>query len=361
MAGLRGGAAPVHAAPRHHDGIGRESFCPALQNLVPANEGAAVRFEPAAHLRRHPALQVVLVRQAQLADTRLRERARLPLILYGLVAAGMDPVTRKERQHFGQHVLHEMHGRVRRIEDVGVHAPVREDFELLAGVAEPRIRGDRGLRVPRHLDFRHDRDEARLGVRDDLADVVLRVESAVRNVIVDPLRRVRIRMLDADERLTAPGSHRREQRILLDVDAPSLIVGQMPVKTVQLMDGEEIDVFLDEFLGHERPRHVEVRAAPGEARPVFDRYRGHRPGNARAPDGRGAKDVRRQELAQRLDGVKRAGGMECADRDPRRRHGEAVAFLAEARERRIDAERDGSRAAPRPGGAHREPIAGCGL
>ena len=271
---------------------------------------------------------MVFVPQAQLADARLRERARLPLILHRLVAAGVDPVTGEERQHFGQHVLHEVDGRVRRIEDVGVHAPVREDLELLAGVAEPGIRGDRGLRVPRHLDFRHDRDEARLGVGDDLADVVLRVEAAVRNVVVDPLRRVRIRALGADERLAPPRSHRREQRILLDLDAPSLIVGQMPVKAVQLMEGEEVDVFLDEFLGHERARHVEVGAAPREARPIFDRDCRHGPRDLGSR--RGAKNVGRQELSERFDGVKRAGGAVCADGDPRGRHGEAVPFRAEA-------------------------------
>src|SRR2546430_13560466 len=38
---------------------------------------------------------------------------------------------------------------------------------------------DRGLGMARHLDLRHDRHEARAGVGDDLADIVLRVKAAV--------------------------------------------------------------------------------------------------------------------------------------------------------------------------------------
>ncbi len=80
-----------------------------------------------------------------------------------------------------------------------VHAPVRQDLELLAGVAEPGVGGDGGLRVSRQLDFGNDGDEARLRVRYDLADVVLSVEAAVRDFVVDPLRGIGVSMLLADE------------------------------------------------------------------------------------------------------------------------------------------------------------------
>jgi len=74
-------------------------------------------------------------------------------------------VTGEQRQHLGQDVLHEVYGRVGRIQDVRVDAPVRQDFELLGGVAEPGVGGDRGLRVAGHLDLRHDGDEVGLRQR----------------------------------------------------------------------------------------------------------------------------------------------------------------------------------------------------
>ena len=266
--------------------------------------------------------------QAELPDALLRDRTRLPLLLRRFVAAGMDPVTREEREHLGQHVLHEVNRRVGRVENVLIHAPVREDLELLAGVAEPGVGGDGGLRVAGHLDFRDDGNEARLRVRDDFTDVVLRVEPAVRNVVVHPLRRVGIAALHADERLAAPGTDRREQRILLDLDAPPLIVREVPVEPIQLMERQEVDVLLDEFLRHERARHVEMRAAPLEARHVFDLHHGDAP---RQPGDQGlAEVVGRQQLPQRLDGVECAGRTKCPNRDAAGSHGEPVTLVAEA-------------------------------
>src|SRR2546426_949169 len=195
----------IDAAPRHDYRVRRNSFHPAFEDLVPADQRSTTPGEPLAHLRGQPTLQLVFAVQAELPDALLRERARLPLLLRRFVAAGVDPVTREERQHLGQDVLHEVNRRVGRVENVLIHAPVREDLELLPRVAEPGVGGDCGLRVAGHLDFRDDGYEPRLRVRDDLTDVVLRVEPAVRNLVVDPLGRIGIVVLHADERLAAPG------------------------------------------------------------------------------------------------------------------------------------------------------------
>jgi hypothetical protein len=104
------------------------------------------------------------------------------------------------------------------------------------------------------------------------------------------------------------------------------------------MQGEQIDVLLDELLGHERARHVEVRTAPREARHVFDLDARDGPGHT--IDERRAKNVGREQLPQRLHRVERARGPVGADVDAGPRHGEPVAFVAESRERGIEAQRD---------------------
>src|SRR2546427_2098326 len=116
--------------------------------------------------------------------------------------------------------------------------------------------------MARHLDLRHDRHEARACVGDDLADIVLRIEATVRPPVEAP--RGRVLVLSTDERLTAPPAHLGETRVLLDLEAPPLVVGQVPVEAVELTERREIDVLLHELLRHEVTGHVEVDAPPRE-------------------------------------------------------------------------------------------------
>ncbi len=134
--------AAVHAAPGHDHRVRCE---PALEDLVPPHEPAAVRGEELVHPVREPALQLVLVLQAELADPRLRERTRDPLGLRGLVAADVDPASRKQTHHLGQHVLIEADGRVSGVDDIPVHAPARPYRNRISRVAELGIRGNSGL------------------------------------------------------------------------------------------------------------------------------------------------------------------------------------------------------------------------
>src|SRR2546427_7328202 len=99
--------------------------------------------------------------------------------------------------------------------------------------------------MARHLDLRHDRHEARACVGDDLADIVLRIEATVRLAVEAP--RGRVLVLSTDERLTAPRAHLGETRVLLDLEAPPLVVGQVPVEAVELMERREIEVLLHEL------------------------------------------------------------------------------------------------------------------
>ena len=86
----------------------------------------------------------------------------------------------KEIDHLGEHVFEEAEGRFARAVDVLENAEGRGGLERAGRAAEVRVRGERRERVPGHFDFGNDRDEPLSGVANDVANLVLRVEAAVR-------------------------------------------------------------------------------------------------------------------------------------------------------------------------------------
>src|SRR5205814_3356146 len=93
----------------------------------------------------------------------------------------------------------------------------------------------------------------------------------------------------ADDRLLAPRAHLGELGVLLDLEPPALVLGEVPVECVELERGEEIDVPLDEFYREEVAPDIEMQSPIAKARRIVD---------ARCGDGRRR---RRDELPQGLD------------------------------------------------------------
>ncbi len=112
----------------------------------------------------------------------------------------------------------------------------------------------------------------------------------------------------------------------------------MPVKDVELVERQEIEVLEDELLRHEVAANIEVAPTPAEARTIFDldtRDRPRRTGDRGAPE-----DLGRQQLPHGLRAMKDAGRFVCADRDLVSTREEAIALVAEAGERRVEGEGD---------------------
>src|SRR5207302_11020816 len=126
-----------------------------------------------------------------------------------------------------------------------------------------------------------------------------------------------------------------------DLDAPALVLGEMPMEDIELVQREKIDVLEHELLRHEVASNVEVAPAPAEARSILDLDGRDRPGHA--VDAPAPKDLGRKQLPQRVRAVEDAGRLGRADRDPFGVYGEAIALVAEIRERPVERERD-----PRP-------------
>ena len=273
----------------------------------------------------------------ELVDPRLDARARLPLRLHRLVAADVDPRARENvstsDRTFCMNVM--VDGSAFRMYGEMPHTDRGSTASF--GAPELRIRGDDCLRMARHLDFRHDGHVPRRRVAHHFADIVLGVETTMTDA-VEPLILV---TMPADEGLLAPRGDRRQLRVLLDLQAPSLIVGEVPVEAVHLVQREEVDVLLDELLGLEVTRDVEVRASPAKARHVLDRH--HRHLLTLYPlDRCVAKDRRRQELTQRLHAVEHAGRRRGARDNAIGADRQRVALGAQALQGRILPQRNGT-------------------
>ena len=221
----------------------------------------------------------------------------------------MEVGTRRERADFAHHVVHECEGLLL----VGTE---RAEADLRPAVlcrrshpaTQLRIRLERGVDVGRHVDLRHDHDVPVLRIAHEVRELVLRVVAA------------------GTAAHLAEATDLRQLGPRLDLDAPALVVGEVQVQHVDLVEREHVDVLLHFARGEKVARHVEHRAAPREARMIRDGDGGNlpRPGiyDLRF-------DLRRQELAQRLDAVKHARGCGADDAHRVTRHRQVVTLGAE--------------------------------
>ena len=105
------------------------------------------------------------------------------------------------------------------------------------------------------LDLGNDGDEAIRGILDDLLDLLLSIVATI-------LLTVALDTLGADA---------GQARVLLDLDAPALILREVPVQTVDLEHAQEVDVLLHILDGEEVTADVDQCTAVLEAGLVLDR------------------------------------------------------------------------------------------
>src|SRR2546430_12279468 len=283
-----------------------------------------------------PAPELVLVLEPFGLDARLRRGSLPPFDLRAFVAADVDELRRKELEHLVEDVLEEAQHVVADAQDVIGDAPVGQHLDRLSGVAELGIGRDRGHRVSGHLDLGKDRDPALRGVADHLADVVLGVEAAVG--LARELAQCGVLGARRRHRVLAPGAHLGEPRVLLDLDAPTLVLGEVPMEDVELVQREEVKMLEHELLRHEVTTDVEVTPAPAEARTIFDLDA--RDGPREAAHRRSPEDRRWEQLPECLAAVQDARGPRRANADFFWRYPEAIPFDAEPRERSLHRNRD---------------------
>src|SRR5690606_24685672 len=114
--------------------------------------------------------------------------------------------------------------------------------------------------MPRHVDLRHEGDEALLGVVDEIHPVLSRVVPALAPTDV------------------LAGTDLSQARSARYLDATALIIGQMEVQTVHLVHGQMVDVALRVGGCEEVACDIEHGASPLETRRVDDAADRHREG-----------------------------------------------------------------------------------
>lgn len=211
-----------------------------------------------------PALQFIFVLKAAFFDEGLGAGAGFPLGFRALVAADVDELAGEEVKDFGEDVLQEADGLFFGVKDVLENAPLGSDFDLGAEVAEFGIGGNGGLGMAGHFDFGHHVDVSLGGILHHVANVLLGVEAAVGGAVVLAIT------ISAEHGFLALAADFGELRILLDLDSPALVVGEVPVERVQLVHRHEVDEAVDFALLHKVAGGVEHESAPLEAGGVFD-------------------------------------------------------------------------------------------
>ena len=117
--------------------------------------------------------------------------------------------------------------------------------------------------MPRQVDFGDDVDVALGGVLDEVAKLVLGVETAVANGVVQiPIM--------PDDRAIAIRANLRQFWIFLDFDAPTLVFTEVEMELVHVVHGHHIQVNLHRVQRDEVAAGVEVHSAIGEVRKVAD-------------------------------------------------------------------------------------------
>ena len=266
------------AAPRHDDGVLRQA---AGQYLVPADDAASAGGQELLYLVVDVGLELVLgaasvltapaafaadvrlVRQAQLLNLCLALGALLPSLLGALVAADMD-VGR------GEHVAELSEDGLEECQRLGIasaehlphHAPVGSHGIGAARAAQVGEDVQGTLHVARHVYLRHHVDVALGRIANDVAALLLRVEAAVGDVVVDA------HTARTDDGLLPHAALLRQVGQRLHLEAPTLVLGQMPVELVAAMQRHRIEELFDELDGEEVPAAIEQDATIAEARLV---------------------------------------------------------------------------------------------
>ena len=173
---------------------------------------------------------------------------------------------REEVDHLAQHIFEEGHRLfIAGTDHVVRYAPLGPYFIRPARTTHIRISRDGCQLVTGQVYFGDDRDETFLGVSDHVADFVLRIEHAfaIRLAVI-------FAGVAADDGFLALRSDLGQFRIFLDLDAPSLVVRQMPVETIDVVEGEHIDEAFDRVDGEKVPGNVQVHTAIRIPRVVVD-------------------------------------------------------------------------------------------
>ena len=236
--------------------------------LVPHDGLLAMFFQEVGHFLDEVALQLAIVGQSQFPVFGLTFCVALPLRGGAFVAADVEVVVREEGNEFGKNVLGKLHsGGVGHVEHVGGNAAVDPHRGSGLGVAAIfGVRSHGGNEVTGHIHLGNYLDVAFLGISHHVLNLLLGVEVRAVNLI-GPIGAV-LEVGDIGVRCRCADGG--ELWILLDLHAPALVVGEVPVEAVHFVIRHHVEHALHLFHGEEVAGHVEHETAIGKARLVLN-------------------------------------------------------------------------------------------
>ena len=172
---------------------------------------------------------------------RIALRAGLPLLGRSFVATDMDDLRWEDVHNLREHTFYKIVNlRIAHAEHIFIHAPIVAHLIRAASATQLGIAGQSSQHMAGHIDLGHNGDVALGSISHYVASLLLGVESAVRNAIIQ----VGIGAQCGARTHGADGSEFGES---LDLYSPSLVVGKMPVESVHIVHGQQVDVLLYEI------------------------------------------------------------------------------------------------------------------
>ena len=232
------------------------------------------------HFVDEPSLEFFFGLQTVFFHACLAVRALLPVGLFYFITADVYVFIREEFDELSVNILAEFKGRIltrtyRRREGRSPTGFFETGYSVVVA--------DGCKHVARHIEFRNDVDAANLGISNHFLHVFLGVETTIKGITFHHLNLVgrnfiiRIVLLGCIlDTVTvvvvefSPSALFGKERVLLDFESPTLVVGQVPVEFVELIECHEVKEFHDFFLGVEVTGNVEHQATPTETRCVLN-------------------------------------------------------------------------------------------
>src|SRR3954452_3462921 len=169
-----------------------------------------------------------------------------PLLAVYFVSADMEILIGKQFGHLSDEAVEELVSGVFGWIHRGIeNSPLAFDGVGTGRAGELGIADKPGGAVSGHIEFRDDTNATIVGIGDEVTNLILRVVKAV-------------------------GAQLLELGITLTLDAETLVVGQVPVKDVQLHGGHAIEIAVEDLDRQEMAAYIEHQTTPGKARLILN-------------------------------------------------------------------------------------------
>ena len=162
-------------------------------------------------------------------DTCLAFRAFFPTGTRSFVATDMNILRWEDLNDFTHYIFQELHRLVvTDTEHIFKYTPTRAYFVRTTCTSHFGVSSQCGKHVSGQVYFRNYRNVTFLCIFHDLFRFFLSKETAIRRIVI-------LLCVSSDYRTTALRTYFRKFRILLNLDAPALVVRQVPVESIHVM------------------------------------------------------------------------------------------------------------------------------